>query len=324
MMTAPLLTVRVAAIADAAQDCKHLTLVAAEPAPSPAWTPGAHIDLHLAPGLVRQYSLCGAPEDAHRYAVAVKLEPASRGGSKAVHERLRVGDRLQISPPRNHFAMASDAEHSLLIAAGIGITPIISMARALKATGRPFTLAAFVRAPQCLAFAAELADGPLASASRRHEGLDRAATAQALRRLLADRRSGSHAYVCGPAGFMACAQGTAQALGWPADAVHVEHFQPKQQDLSGPTDAGFRVRLARSGRVCEVAAHASIADALRAAGVAVPTSCEQGVCGSCITPVLAGRAVHRDSFLTPAEQSEGRLIALCVSRADTAELALDL
>lgn len=322
-MTTALLTVQVAAIAEAAEDCRHLTLTATDAALLPAWTPGAHIDLHLAPGLVRQYSLCGAADDPHRYAIAVKLEAASRGGSRAVHAQLRVGDRLQISSPRNHFPLAPDGGHRLLIAAGIGITPIIAMARATQAAGRPFTLAAFVRARRFLAFAAELSDGPLAGASQLFAGLDRADTVQALRRLLADRPPTGQAYVCGPAGFMACAQQTAQALGWPAGAVHVEHFQPKQA-AAAPAGEGFRVRLARSGVVCEVGPHQSIADALRAAGIAVPTSCEQGVCGSCVTALLAGQAEHRDSFLTPAEQAEGRQIALCVSRADTAELVLDL
>ncbi|WP_233151782.1 PDR/VanB family oxidoreductase [Pelomonas sp. KK5] len=317
------LSVRVTAVAKAALDVRQLQLALPDGAPLPAYEPGSHIDVHLGPSLVRQYSLCGECGDLSTYTIAVKREANSRGGSRAVHESLSVGTELKISRPRNNFPMAADAEHSLLLAGGIGITPLISMARALQAGGRSFELAAFSRSLDHLAFRADLETGKLAPSSRIHHGLSRDDTEAALRAHLSARRENAHIYLCGPAPFMATGQALARALGWPEEAIHIEHFAPASAPATG-ADEWFEVRLSRTGVVIPVAPAQTIVDAMRARGMDVETSCEQGVCGTCITSVLSGEPDHRDCFLTAREHAKGDCMAICVSRSRSPLLVLDL
>jgi vanillate O-demethylase ferredoxin subunit len=306
-----------------ARDVREVQLAHREGGPLPAFAPGSHIDLHLAPGLTRQYSLCGELEDAMAYTIAVKLEEASRGGSKAVHQTLSAGSRLTISQPRNNFPLDVDAPHTVLIAGGIGITPLLSMARALARRGNRFTLHYFARSEEHAAYAAWLQASAISGQCHFHFGLASDQSGEVLQRALDSRPHGAQVYLCGPRGFMDRARSVATTHGWPDDSVHLEYFNAGSSILAADGSA-IRVALARTGISVPVPAGVPIIDALRAAGVSVETSCEQGVCGTCVTRVLGGVPEHHDLFLTDAEKARGDCMAICVSRSLTDELVLDL
>ena len=297
-------------------------LQAVDGRPLPAFSAGSHVDVQVPGGLVRQYSLCNDPQETHRYLIAVLKDAASRGGSAALHENVNEGDLLQISAPRNHFALAHEAGSHLLLAGGIGVTPILCMAERLALTGADFEMHYATRSRARTAFVDRIARS--AYAARVHLHLDDGPAAQRLdlAPLLARPVAGRHVYVCGPQGFMDAVLGQARAAGWPENQLHHEFFG------AAPTakadDGSFTVRLASSGRVIAVAADQSVTDALSAAGVVVATSCEQGVCGTCLTRVLEGTPDHRDLYLTPEEQAVGDQFTPCCSRSKTAELVLDL
>ena len=314
-----LLDVRVAAVHDEAVGIRRIELVAAAGGGLPAFSAGAHVDVHLPGGLVRPYSLCNEPGPTQRYRLGVLREPASRGGSAAMHA-LQPGDTLRIGAPRNHFPLAADARRSLLFAGGIGITPILAMAEALAASGADFELHHSVRSARHAAFADRLR----ALAGRVHWHHDDGPPGQRLDPSLAIGRpaAGSHLYVCGPAGYMAWVLDSARALGWPEDRLHREHFGAVPLDAAG--DGAFEVQLASSGAVVRVAPGQSVVEALSAAGVAVPVSCEQGVCGTCLTRVIDGIPDHRDLFLTDDERARNDSFTPCCSRAKSARLRLDL
>ncbi|WP_382160557.1 PDR/VanB family oxidoreductase [Hydrogenophaga sp. ANAO-22] len=317
-----IIRVRVRSARRVALDVRELTLEALDGGELPAYTPGAHIDLHLKPGLVRQYSLCGDGGDRASYTVAVKLEAASRGGSRFLHEAVAIGTVLDIGTPRNHFPLLTDAAHSVLVAGGIGITPLLSMARHLQAGGKPFELLHFVRAAEHAAYRELLASDPFSAHCRLWCGLPPEAVREQLERALSRPPAGAHLYLCGPAGFMDTVLAVA-ARHWPPGQVHLEHFAAPTT-ASEAADSAFEVRLARGARTVTVPAHMTIVDALREQGVAVETACEQGICGTCVTPVLEGEVDHRDGFLTDTEKAQGDCIALCVSRARGPFLTLDL
>jgi vanillate O-demethylase ferredoxin subunit len=287
----------------------------------PSFSAGSHIDLEIAPGLVRQYSLCNDPEERHRYVLGVLRDPRSRGGSVAVHERLAEGQVVRISPPRNLFALVP-ARHSLLFAGGIGVTPILCMAERLAQTGSSFEMHYCARSPDRAAFAARIRQA--AFARRVHFHFDDGEPAQRLdlASVLAGAPADSHLYVCGPGGFIAHITTGAAASGWPGGQVHVEHFSAPATDA--PAGGEFEVRLASSGRVIAVPAGKSVVQALAETGVEIPVSCEQGVCGTCLTRVLEGEPEHRDSFLTDAEKARNDVFAPCCSRARSSRLVLDL
>ncbi|CAN7286617.1 PDR/VanB family oxidoreductase [Paraburkholderia sp. SIMBA_054] len=317
------IAVRVA-VADAiAQDIRLLRLEPQDGTSLPNWNPGSHIDLHLGQGITRQYSLCGPHGDTSGYQVAVKLEPTSRGGSKFVHESLEIGSELRISAPRNHFEMSANAGHTLLVAGGIGITPIISMARALGAKQQQFELLYFSRSDRHAAFRDELEAGPLQASCRLLFGLEHDAVEEVLEGALNDRYEDSHLYLCGPKAFMDTVRAVAARCGWPEDAVHLEYFAGADPTDQG-TQTSFDVKLARSGKVLTVPADKTIVDMLRVEGVEVETSCEQGVCGTCVTRVLDGVPEHHDCFLTAQEQRQGDCMAVCISRSKSKLLVLDL
>ncbi|WAG76892.1 PDR/VanB family oxidoreductase [Metapseudomonas furukawaii] len=296
-----------------------LELEAADGAPLPAFEAGAHLDLHLPGGLVRQYSLCNAPGETHRYRLAVLLDPASRGGSRAVHEQLRVGQRLTTSAPRNLFALASEGARSLLFAGGIGITPILAMAQALASRDEDFELHYCMRSRKLAAFVDWLEASPFADRVRLHAD-DGPAPLDAPA-LLRDAGN-AHLYVCGPNGFMEHVLGCARTAGWDESRLHREYFVAPAQPAG--EDRAFEVRLARSGLTLQVPAGRSVAQVLDEAGVCVPLSCEQGICGTCLTGVLDGEPEHRDSFLTDAERARNDQFTPCCSRARSACLVLDL
>jgi vanillate O-demethylase ferredoxin subunit len=316
------LIARVACVRDEAQDVRSFELVPAEGIPFPAFSAGSHVDVHIAPGLVRQYSLCNDPSEGGRYQIAVKREPASRGGSQAMHERVREGDRLTISVPRNNFPLSPVAKHHLLIAGGIGITPLLGMARQLLPSGADFALVYFSRSMAHTAFHDLLSAPEYRGRVTFHYAVEPEQVRAYLRKLLWTRPADGHLYLCGPRPFMDLVETTA-APTWPPDAVHLEYFTADPLSLAGPKGS-FVVRLARHGGEFEIAEGRTIIEVLAEHGVVVDTSCEQGVCGTCLTGVLEGEPDHRDVFLTDSEKCANDRMTVCVSRAKSARLVLDL
>ncbi|WP_227816423.1 PDR/VanB family oxidoreductase [Nitrogeniibacter aestuarii] len=322
-MSPDLLTVRVAALHDETGDIRVFELEEASGAALPAFAAGAHIDVHVPGGLLRQYSLCNAPGETHRYQIGVLRDPDSRGGSVAMHEAVKRGDLLQISAPRNHFALADQSPHSLLLAGGIGVTPILSMAETLAAQGAGFSLHYCARSAERMAFRTRLAASAFADKVTMH--LDDGDAAQKLD-IAATLRAAppeTHLYVCGPAGFIEAVLAAAHAQGWDAHRVHREFFAAPVDAAEGEAGA-FDLQLARSGQTVRVGAGQSAVAALLAAGVEVPVSCEQGVCGTCLTRVLAGEPDHRDAYLTDEERAANDQFLPCCSRARTQTLVIDL
>jgi tetrachlorobenzoquinone reductase len=312
--TTPQIQVRLTAVRYEARDINTYELTPTAGADLPDAEPGAHIDLHLPGGLERQYSLIEYAPSPKRYLVAVKRDPESRGGSALIHERLRVGDILSISPPRNNFPLVEAAAETVLIAGGIGVTPIWCMAQKLAALGRPFTLHYACRAREEAAFLAEIE----ATGRARVHFDAQAGGPPDVTAILAAAPRQAHLYCCGPGPMLAAFE--AAAADWPAGQVHLEYFTPKyERDLSG----GYVVELARSGLTLPVPAGKTILQVLREAGLEVETSCEEGVCGSCETRVLAGEPDHRDAILSPEERAEGKTMFICCSGARSERLVLD-
>lgn len=317
-----LINVKVEKIIQEAEGVRSFVLVKKGLFNLPAYTPGAHIDVHCGEGIIRQYSLCGDPADRRRLMIAVRQIDPSRGGSDLMHKVVERGDKLEIGAPRNNFPLDETAAHSVLLAAGIGITPIIAMADRLHALGRSFALHYFSRAAEHTAFRKRLAEGGYADKVLIHEGLDVQATGQALDNILATPVADGRVYMCGPAPFMDRAE-TAAMAHWPADAINLERFAAKPA-LSGAPTKAFTVELAQRGITLEVGANETILDVLEDNDIDAAFSCEQGVCGTCVTDVLGGTPEHRDSFLSPKQRSSGKMMCLCVSRATEGKLVLDL
>ncbi|KAF1023514.1 MAG: Phenoxybenzoate dioxygenase subunit beta [Paracidovorax wautersii] len=298
-----------------------LSLQALDGRPLPGWQAGAHVDLHLPGELVRAYSLCGVPSaQPGRYDIAVKREPMGRGGSQAVHQ-LRAGSELQVGAPRNLFALADEPCHHLLLGGGIGLTPLVAMAHTLHQQGRDFTLVVYARSRELLPLRTILENA--AWRDRVHVHLDDAGHGTAPSDWLARAPAGCHVYFCGPAGFMDHLREAARH--WPAPRVHFEYFGAPQAPAGTAETAaasGFEVRLARQQIAIQVAPDQSIAQALQAAGMAVDTVCEQGICGSCVTPYLDGTPDHQDLCLSQEERASH--LALCCSRCTSSHLTLDL
>ena len=322
-MSAATLTVRVARKAVEAEGICSFELVSGDGAPLPAFAAGSHVDVQLPGGLTRQYSLCNDPTETHRYLIAVLRDPSSRGGSSAMHEQVKEGDTLVISTPKNHFALAHEASSHLLLAGGIGVTPLLCMAERLANAGAAFEMHYCTRSKARTAFVRRIEDSPFAS--RAHFHFDDGPVAQRLdiTALLAQPQAGRHLYVCGPKGFMDAVLGSARGQGWPEAQIHYEFFGAEPAASGGEGDA-FEVMLASSGRVIAVPAGVSVVRALAECGIAVATSCEQGVCGTCLTKVIDGVPDHRDLYLTPEEQAVGDQFLPCCSRSKSARLVLDL
>ncbi len=321
-MSRETLSVRVARKTKEALDICGFELVDAAGGPLPSFSAGSHVDVHLPNGLTRQYSLCNDPAETHRYQLGVLRDPSSRGGSLTMHELVREGDVLQISAPKNHFALAHDAKHHLLLAGGIGVTPILCMAERLAITGAAFEMHYCTRSRERTAFHDRIAGSAFADQVHFHFDDGPASQAIDLDALLAAPADGRHLYVCGPKGFMDAVLGRARANGWPEGQIHFEFFTAAPVDHD--TDAAFRVKLASSGRVIDVEREQTVVQALAANGVVVQTSCEQGVCGTCLTRVIEGEPDHRDQYLTPEEQAANDQFTPCCSRAKSPMLVLDL
>ncbi|WP_225992825.1 PDR/VanB family oxidoreductase [Actinomadura rudentiformis] len=300
-----------------ADDVAGLTLRAPDGGPLPPWEPGAHIELVLGDGLVRQYSLCGDPDDPHGWRVAVLREQDGRGGSAHVHDKLAEGDRLTVRGPRNHFAFTPSRPRCLFIAGGIGITPILPMIAAAQAAGADWRLVYGGRRRSSMAFLAELErHGERVQTSPQDETglLD-------LDGLLGEPRADTLVYCCGPEALLAEVE--RRCADWPPGSLRVERFTPKPEAGAAPREA-FEVELALSGRTLKVPADRSILEVLESAGVAVLSSCQEGTCGTCETAVLDGVPDHRDSVLTEEERGAGDLMMICVSRAAGPRLTLEL
>ncbi|WP_326701372.1 PDR/VanB family oxidoreductase [Streptomyces sp. NBC_01754] len=289
--------------------------------PLPPFTAGSHVDLHLGPGLVRQYSLCGDPADLSAYRLGILRTADSRGGSLRVHSRVRPGQFLLMSPPKNNFAVDVTATRSVLFAGGIGITPLLAMARQLAAEGAEFEVHHRARDRGRFAFADELT--ALAGGNRVAWYADddpETATAFDAEAIVRAAGGGAHVYVCGPRGFMDHVEDAARRAGVPEEAIHEENFA-NEVDHSGTP---FTVVAARSGVKARVESGRTIAETLREQGVAVRTTCETGVCGTCLTRVVEGTPDHRDVFQSPARQRTNRDVALCCSRSRTPILVVDV
>ena len=304
-----------------AQDIASFELARPDGSALPAFSAGSHIDVQVPGGPVRQYSLCNDAAENHRYRIAVLRDANSRGGSAAMHDVVREGDTLTISEPRNHFPLVH-AQRTLLFAGGIGVTPLLAMAQRLAAIDADFTLHYCTRSPARTAFRGEIAASSWTQRVQFHFDDGDAAQKLDLERALGAPQGGTHVYVCGPAGYIDFVVKTAQRLGWPEDQVHLEYFGAAPQDTSG--DGGFQVKIASSGAVYDVAADQTVVQALQAHGIEILTSCEQGVCGTCITRVLQGECDHRDLYFTDEEKAANDQFTPCCSRAKTPLLVLDL
>jgi vanillate O-demethylase ferredoxin subunit len=314
--------VRVAAIQDETEEIKSYRLAPLGGKALPPFTPGAHISVQVREGITRQYSLCNAPNDTTAYHIAVKREPESRGGSRALHERVAEGDVLAIAAPRNHFPLDSAAKHHVLLAGGIGITPLLSMVHHLQATGASFELKYFTRSIRHTAFHEVLSNPELSGKVDFHYALDPESLRKYLHKLLQHRPEGAHLYACGPRPFMNLVEEIASAS-WPDETIHMEFFSADPLASSGPR-APFEIKLARTQAVYQVPAEKTILEVLAEHGIAITTSCGQGVCGTCITGVLEGEPDHRDAFLSDKERKACDKMMLCVSRAKSERLTLDL
>lgn len=278
----------------------------------PAFSAGSHVQVHLPNGRRNAYSLLSDPAEPRHYRIAVRRQPQSRGGSHYIHDELQVGDRLEISPPANLFALHSKARLHLLVAAGIGITPFMAYCAELQRQGQAFELHYACRPGISDAYLDTLREQlgerlhVYASPARR---LD-------LEALLSNRPLGTHVYACGPQTLLDALRQQSQALGWPAGRVHWEAFAAPEPG------APFAVQLARSGRQVQVRAEDSLLEALEAAGIEVPNLCRGGVCGQCQTPYVDGVVEHRDLFLSESERSTH--LMPCVSRSCGGALVLDI
>ncbi|QHE84753.1 PDR/VanB family oxidoreductase [Hydrogenophaga sp. BPS33] len=316
------INVRVASIALVAVDICMFELVAEDGASLPPFSAGSHVDVTV-DGTTRQYSLCNDPSENHRYQIAVLKDSAGRGGSVKMHERVKAGDTIRISAPRNHFHLASGAQQHLLLAGGIGVTPILCMAERLASIDSEFEMHYCARSPERAAFVPRVQQSGFADKVRFHFDNGPEEDKLDIPALLKTPKAGTHVYVCGPKGFMNAVLDTARENGWPEDQLHYEFFA---SDAAAPRedDGSFQVKLASSGRVIPVRAEQTVTEALAEAGVDVGTSCMQGICGTCITRVLEGTPDHRDMYFSPEEQAANDQFTPCCSRSLTPLLVLDL
>ena len=285
----------------------------------PTWEPGAHVDLLLDEGLVRQYSLCGDPRDATTWRVGVLLDPDSRGGSRHVHENLAEGATVRVRGPRNHFALV-DSPRYLFIAGGIGITPLMAMIDSAQRTGSDWTLIYLGRSRTTMAFAGDLSasygDRVRLWPNDEKGHFDLAA-------VLKDPADRTLVYCCGPEGLLSAVE--QQCEHWPEGSLHIERFAAKAPaEPAAESLDTFHVVCQRSGVTVEVSGETSILEALEDADIPIMSSCLEGICGTCTATVVEGSPDHRDSMLTEAERASGNKILTCVSRSCSEKLVLDL
>ncbi|WP_339672141.1 Rieske 2Fe-2S domain-containing protein [Dasania marina] len=285
----------------------------------PTFQPGAHIDVQMPNGITRQYSLTNGPGETQSYTIGVKLEPNSKGGSICMHEQVREGDVLVISAPRNNFPLRRDAIKTILIAGGIGITPLLSMARTLHHSGLSHELHYFCQSKEHMAFPKIIEE--ISSSLFPQLSLNPEQTAIKISGLLENYQSDMHLYVCGPGPMLEVTREIAHKFGWPDQSIHFEYFKNTHEI---DDSSSFEVELARSGMTLQVPAGKTILEVARENGVDVPSSCEQGACGTCIATVLEGEPDHQDVYLSESEKNSGKCLMTCVSRAKSVRLVIDL
>ncbi|MBG7622119.1 oxidoreductase [Herbaspirillum sp. AP02] len=285
----------------------------------PRFTAGSHIDVEVAPNLIRQYSLCNVAGQESEYEIAVLLTEPSRGGSRGMHA-IEVGQSIRISAPRNNFNLVPSTGRSILVAGGVGITPILSMAEELHAQSRAFELHFSARSPTRAAFRQRLAERSFAKDVRFY--FDNEGQKLDLADIARSRQPDDHLYVCGPTGFMDFVLGESERLGWKKEQLHKEYFSPPSvEEKSG---ASFDVKIASTGDVFHIPEDKSVVQVLAENGIEIPTSCEQGICGTCITRVLSGSIDHRDFILSDEEKRRMDQFTPCCSRAACQVIELDL
>jgi vanillate O-demethylase ferredoxin subunit len=285
------------------------------------FTAGSHVDLHLSNGMIRSYSLVNDQSERRRYVVAVNNDAASRGGSKFIHETLRAGDVVTISHPRNNFALQENATHSVLIAGGIGITPLLSMIRRLEVLGRSWELFYAARTRVAAAFQDELNALRSDVRANLHMNFDQepGGSILDLPAVVNSAPPDAHFYCCGPVAMLEAFE--AATMSRPSRLVHVEYFKAKEKPAA---EGGFQVKLARSNRTITVESGKTILNALLDAGIAVNYACTEGVCGTCETRVIEGIPDHRDLFLGKEEQAANKTMMICCSGTKSSTLVLDL
>ena len=300
-----------------------LELRAVGGAPMEPFTPGAHIDLRIGPGVVRQYSLVDVERSAGSYVICVQREPAGRGGSIAVHESIREGDTVEISLPRNTFAMDASAGRVVLLAAGVGVTPLVSMAAHLHRSGADFEFHAYTSSGSALPLRRHLESAPYRDQLVVHDSSLGDSFRSFAPAGLAQSEDGGAVYACGPEGFVTLAQDRAIEAGWRPEQFHSEQFTPTSPAPSG-NSLPFTVIAASTGEEMPVAPDESIADALERRGYDTYRSCGQGYCGSCLTRVISGVPDHRDDTQSAEEHAANSHINVCCSRSLTPVLELDV
>ncbi len=314
------LDLRVTAIRYEADAVLSFELRAPDDGELPPFSAGAHVDLSLPNGLVRSYSLCNSECERDRYVIGVQRDPNSRGGSAYLHDRVRPGDTLAVTAPRNNFGLDPGDAPSVLIAGGIGVTPLLSMVRALQQRQRTWILHYAVRERRQLAFQRALRGlAGDADRVRVHVDAENGGAVLDLPRIVAEAPEGAHFYCCGPAPMLDAF--AAATSGIPSQRTHVEHFtNTEAPDTSG----GYEIELAASGLVLEVKPGKTILQTIEAAGVSVIYSCTEGVCGTCETRVLGGMPEHRDQVLTDREKAANDVMMICCSGSRSPRLVLDL
>ncbi len=316
-----LLQLRVASASCEAKDVMRVELAAADGGELPPFTPGAHLALSLANGMQRQYSLVNDWRERHRYVLGVGLAPNGRGGSAFVHAQFRPGIQVESSLPVNNFALEPDAQRYLFIAGGIGVTPILAMVQWCEAGGKPWKLVYATRSRVRLAFYETLA--AFGTRVKFHCDDDSGGPLN-VKAVMADVSPGTHVYCCGPAPLMEAVQQAGGHLG--PDGLHFEWFSAPASDgaVAHVNDDGFWIDLKQSGRSLHVPGGQSILEVLEQSGYELPFSCREGVCGTCETTVCAGEPDHRDYVYSPAQREGLRTMLICVSRARSPRLQLDL
>jgi ferredoxin-NADP reductase len=319
-----MLSLRVRSVTYEAEGILSFELVNPGGGALPEVAAGAHLDVRTPGGLMRRYSLCDAPWQRERWRIGVLNESTSRGGSRAMHQQLRAGQLLEVAGPHNFFPLAPEAQHSILLAGGIGITPLMAMAEQLASDGASWELHLCTRSPEHTPFLRRLATPPLAGHVHLHHDGGDPAKGLNIAALLRETSVGTHVYYCGPAGFMRATK--AATAHWPAEAVHSEYFgaepvAPAPRAVGTAGGSGLLV-LKRSAREIAVAADQTVLQALREAGVDCPSSCEAGVCGTCETRWLEGEPEHHDQVLSDADRT--RVVLICCARPGPMPLVLDL
>jgi len=316
-----LMQVRVKRISFEADNINSYELVSPIGGDLAPFTAGSHIDLHLPNGMIRSYSLVNGQNERNRYVIAVNKDAASRGGSGLIHETMRVGDVITVSHPRNNFALQEDASHSILIAGGIGITPLLSMIRRLETLGRSWELFYAARTRLTAAFLDDLKALRPDVDLNLHVNFDQEPPARMLDlpAIVKAARPDAHLYCCGPVPMLEAFE--AAAADRPAGHVHVEYFKAREKPA---VEGGFEVKLARSKRTIAVQPGQTILDALLGSGIQASYACAEGVCGTCETRVVEGIPDHRDLFLSKEEQEANTTIMICCSGSKSPMLVLDI